>query len=53
VNNWITDHSNRGISVSTKVTISETRSWVVTHSITNFVETDSLVLQIYEKRHGL
>lgn len=54
MNNWITDHWNQGISVSTKVIIFETRSWAVTHSITNFVaETDSLVLQIYEKRHGL
>jgi len=53
VNNWITDHWNQGICVSTKVIISETRRWVVTYSITNFVETDSLVLQMYEKKHVL
>ena len=53
MNNWITDLWNQGISLSTKVIISETRSWAVTHSIASFVETDSLMLQIYENRHGL
>jgi hypothetical protein len=43
----------KGLTVPTKVIISETRSWAVTHSIANFVETDSLVLQIYEKKRGL
>jgi hypothetical protein len=50
VKNWVTDHRNKGISVCTKVIISEARRWAVTHSL-DFV--DSLVLHIYEKRHEL
>jgi hypothetical protein len=53
VNNRITDHRNKGVSVSTKVIITIARRWVDTHSITSFVKTDSLVLQMYEKRHRL
>jgi hypothetical protein len=39
VKNWVTDHRNSGICVSTKVIGFEVRRWVVAHNITDFAGT--------------
>jgi fumarate reductase subunit C len=41
VKNWITDHRNNGICISTKVIVFEARRFVVTHGITDFAGTPS------------
>jgi len=41
VKNWITDHRNNGIFISTKVIVFEARRCMVAHGITDFAGTPS------------
>jgi hypothetical protein len=51
VKNWVRDHRNNGISVSTKMIICEARRWATTH-ITDFAGTPAWCYR-FMKRNGL